>query len=882
MPFSAPETALVSVIVPTLNEAENIDLLLSSVFAAAPEDMDFEILIADGGSSDGTVKRVRDWEASGARLRLVPAPSGARRSLAASVLAAARLASGDTVVVMDADLSHPPERIGALARPVIADACDMAIGSRYVPGGATPDWPWTRRLMSRVGGLLARPLTDAKDPMSGFFAVRKARLLAVDPEASGFKIGLEILARGGDALRLAEIPILFRDRRYGRSKIGAAQILAYVRRLAALAGGRVSAQGAARFAVVGVLGVFVDLLVFQTLFALGMGLAAASFGGFLVATLSNFAMNARWAFAEGSGPLRGGGTPYARFLAVCLLALAVRGGALACARELFGLAPQAAIIPAIGAAALISYLGSAFFVFPAEGGPPREIRWRTAAAGLAAYAVLLRLTFMGVVDLIPEEAYYWNYAQHPDIGYLDHPPMTAWLIGLGTQLLGDTELGVRLFAWLGWFATAVFAFRLARNLFGSSAAFVTLLLVATLPFPFASGLIMTPDAPLAAAWAATLFYLERALLGERRSAWLGVGIGMGLGMLSKYTIGLLAPATLLFLLIDPSARRWLRRPEPYLAAAVGLALFSPVILWNLRHDWASFAFQTTRRLSAPVLFSTHDLLGSMAVLLTPVGLAAAGLALWRLLRGDEPRPAASPQNRAARFIAVFTLTPLCVFVLFSLTHATKLNWTGPLWLALLPAMAAGILKAGRTGFGASLQRLWGPTAAAALLIYGLGLNALALGLPGLGPVGRPPNLPAAWSEFGREAARIADAVAQEAGERPLLIGMDAYFTTSELAFYAAKDGAAVPDAVGRGVLGRSSLMYGFWFRSEDLRGRPALLIGFKRPQLDDPALEAQFASLGPVLEGKIMKSGVEVATFHYRVGLGLHEAAALVAEDGGL
>ncbi len=147
---------------------------------------------------------------------------------------------------------------------------------------------------------------------------------------------------------------------------------------------------------------------------------------------------------------------------------------LAGATGLFDLKPQVAILFAIGAAAIVSYLGSAFFVFPSVNPRvPYDIRWRVAAIGVVAYVLVLRLLFLGLADLLPEEAYYWNYAQHLDIAYLDHPPMVAWLIWAGTSVFGDNELGVRIGAYLGWFATAYFSFRLANNLFGKSAAFVT-------------------------------------------------------------------------------------------------------------------------------------------------------------------------------------------------------------------------------------------------------------------------------------------------------------------------------------------------------------------------------------------------------------------------
>ena len=122
------------------------------------------------------------------------------------------------------------------------------------------------------------------------------------------------------------------------------------------------------------------------------------------------------------------------------------------------------------------------------------------------------------------------------------------------------------------------------------------LLLAVLPFGFASGMLMTPNAPLMAAWAATLYYMERTLLADRNGAWLGLGIAFGLGLLSKYTLGLLGMAALVFVILDPASRRWLRRPQPYLAALLALLLFSPVILWNMENGWASFLFQSVRRM----------------------------------------------------------------------------------------------------------------------------------------------------------------------------------------------------------------------------------------------------------------------------------------------
>lgn len=855
----------ISVIVPTLNEVDNIDVLLSSIISEPNGDIMLEILVADGGSTDGTLERVRAWETKAA-VRLI-CGNGAK-GLAGDVLTASRCANGDVIVVMDADMSHPPDQIRNLVRPIIEGTSDMVVGSRYMPGGATPDWPKSRRFLSRLGGALAWPISELRDPMSGFFAVRKEHLLAADPEATGFKIGLEVIAVGGKDFRVTEVPIIFRDRVLGQSKIGLGQMTSYMRRLLILGGGDISLGSASRFAGVGLIGLATDLLVFQLLIAAGFGLGMSHAGSFVVAAIVNYILNSRWAFAhKAADRQKRDWMRFARFMTICLLAFSLRGGVIACAVQLFGWPPQAALVLGIGAAAIVNYFGNAFFVFPSVNSRlPLETPWRVAAIGVLGYALMLRLAFLGVVDLVPEEAYYWNYAQHLDIGYLDHPPMVAWLIWLGTGLFGNTEFGVRTGAYVAWIVTVFFTFRLSSNLFGKSAALVSVLLVATLPFFFSTGIMMMPDAPLTAAWAGTLYFLERALLGDRRWAWLGVGTCVGLGMLSKYTIILLGPATLIFLLFDFGSRRWLRRPEPYIAAAIALILFSPVILWNAMNEWASFAFQSTRRLDSSINFSFPALVGSIAVLLTPFGSIAALAAIRHLSFPSKNSDAAA--IRRSIFIATYTIAPLSVFIVFSLFHSVKLNWTGPIWLALIPAISAAMIAVtgNASKFDNALRRLWVPTVASTLVIYGLGLHYLVLGLPMAGHIGNIRTLPVAWQEFGHAVGLVQNSVEEATGKQALLIGMDKYFLASQTAFYNRQDQDPINSSVGSGAVGKNSLMYNYWFEPADLQGSNAILFSLKRHDLEQDSLSGYFDRLTEIQRREVVKQGVPVGSFYYRVG----------------
>ena len=276
-----------------------------------------------------------------------------------------------------------------------------------------------------------------------------------------------------------------------------------------------------------------------------------------------------------------------------------------------------------------------------------QVRRLSIAVG---YVFLLRLLFAARVELMPEETYYWNYSRHLDIGYLDHPPLTSWLIKAGTLLCGDTAFGVRLGALCCGVVASVFVFRLIRNVFGEAAALCGVVLAQALPFFFFSGLLMTPDAPLAAAWAAGLYFMERALLAKQSRAWLWLGVSIGLGLLSKYTIALLGVAAFGFMLIDEPSRRWFGRWQPYAALGLAASLFAPVLVWNARHEWASFAFQTSRRLAEAPQFALHKLIGAAIVLITPIGVAAViAMLVGRARR--VPGVGGTPPRRAGLAIA---------------------------------------------------------------------------------------------------------------------------------------------------------------------------------------------------------------------------------------
>ncbi len=225
-------TPRVSVIVPTYNERDNLPPLAERIFAVL-DPADSELIIVDDDSSDGTAGLARELSR---RWPIRVIVRRRQRGLATAVIAGLRAARGALCVVLDADLSHPPEKISDLLAALEDPRVQMAVGSRFVPGGRVDlHWPLHRRLNSWLGRLLARPLTPVRDMMSGFFAVRRSDLHLDALRPVGYKIALELIVRHGWT-NVVEIPITFADRAAGRTKLDLAEQLRYLRHLTRLYG----------------------------------------------------------------------------------------------------------------------------------------------------------------------------------------------------------------------------------------------------------------------------------------------------------------------------------------------------------------------------------------------------------------------------------------------------------------------------------------------------------------------------------------------------------------------------------------------------------------------------------------------------------------------
>ncbi len=286
-----------TVVVPTYREAENIPELVSRIGALRVErSIDIELILVDDNSSDGTPEVVRKLNADWVRLIV----RTHERGLATAVLHGLRAASSNYLVSMDADLSHPPEVLHSMLVKLYDMDVDFVIGSRYVVGGSTDDtWGIFRWMNSKVATLLARPFTNARDPMAGFFGLRRETFEAAPYlNPIGYKIALELIVKCA-CQSVHEVPIHFADRKKGASKLNFTEQINYLRHIKRLSDYKYGGFSQfAQFALVGAAGTLVNLLVLTILNIIGVPIFAAVAVAILLAMGSNFVLNRLLTFAS--------------------------------------------------------------------------------------------------------------------------------------------------------------------------------------------------------------------------------------------------------------------------------------------------------------------------------------------------------------------------------------------------------------------------------------------------------------------------------------------------------------------------------------------------------------------------------------------------------
>jgi len=426
-----------------------------------------------------------------------------------------------------------------------------------------------------------------------------------------------------------------------------------------------------------------------------------------------------------------------------------------------------------------------------------QYTWLLLAAGLT-----VRIVLSGHFLLSPDEANYWQWSRYLDLGYHDHPPMIAWSIWLSTRLFGQHEWAVRLPTILGLTLAMIYMAKLAAKMFSwRTALHVTLLNQGLLLFNGAA-LIATPDGMLLPCWAGACYHGAAALEKESRSQWLATGFWFGAGMLSKYTMGLFLPSLLLCVLMIKPYRGRLFSLSPWLGLLLALFIFSPVIAWNMHHEWATFrhvfymggidtdSFFTLRYLG--------DFLAEQSALLSPPVFLLI-LAAWFFRTGSG-----RPLKADTGYLFWMSLPTFLVFLLLSLHSRVYGNWPAAGYLTAIVLIAA--LHSANYS-----RKIWITTIIIAYLItVPILIQVVYPIVPVPVHLDRTARETVGWDVLGREVHNVVEAMPD--AKKTFIFGIR-YQLASEMAFYVPGQ----PRTVSINRWNRPNV-YDFWFDDAMLLG----------------------------------------------------------------
>jgi len=312
-----------------------------------------------------------------------------------------------------------------------------------------------------------------------------------------------------------------------------------------------------------------------------------------------------------------------------------------------------------------------------------------AALAIALIGVRAWLTRAAGVELHYDEAQYWEWSQQLDWSYYSKGPLVAWLIALSETLFGHGVWQVRLPAWIAHGALLAVVFRFALDVWGNrTAAWWAVIITLLTPIYFTLGLVMTTDIWLFLCWTVGLWMVYRALILERPRAWYGAGAAVGIGALTKLSIGLLPAAVGIAVMLHPHWRQQLRSPALWGGLAILALIMSPLVLWNASHDWVMFRHEGGHvgHTDWSVLRAFNFLL-EQAMALSPLVVLLAAATLWR--------PPAAPGQR---LLWALSLGWIAFFVFKALAAKVQINWPAASYIGLI------ILFAGHVAALAAWQR----------------------------------------------------------------------------------------------------------------------------------------------------------------------------------
>jgi len=291
------------------------------------------------------------------------------------------------------------------------------------------------------------------------------------------------------------------------------------------------------------------------------------------------------------------------------------------------------------------------------------------------------LTSVAGFDLHYDEAQYWEWSQQLDWSYYSKGPLIAWLIALSTGLFGHGEWQVRLFGWIAHGVFLVLVFFFARDVWGNrAAAWWATLIAATTPLFFTLGLVMTTDNYLFVFWTWALWAMYRALFMARPGAWVEVGIAVGLGALTKLSMGLLPAFAGLWVLARADLRTHLKNPSLWRGLLLMLLVMSPMLYWNATHGWVMFRHDLGHVDNSTLSVARgFELLASQVLAFSPLVVLLAVGALYR-----------RPRDPGRMFLWGLSLLWITFFFFKATGGKVQINWPAASFIALVVLLAGHI------------------------------------------------------------------------------------------------------------------------------------------------------------------------------------------------
>ncbi|MCL2485804.1 MAG: glycosyltransferase family 39 protein [Endomicrobia bacterium] len=491
--------------------------------------------------------------------------------------------------------------------------------------------------------------------------------------------------------------------------------------------------------------------------------------------------------------------------------------------------------------------------------------WFWVVNGVTA---LLRLSFIGRIGLTVDEAHYWVYTKFLDISYFDHPPIIAYVIKISTLIFGDTAFAVRFPAVFIFFFTSWLFFICVKKLYNERTAFVGVVLLNVLPvFSFLGAVISIPDSPLALFWILALLLFILIIETNDKKYWYFLGIITGLAMLSKYNAFIIPVSVTLFLILSPKHRFWFKEKEPYLGLLISVVMFTPVILWNIANDWASFGFQMQHGLGSSLPkfnFTTfYQCLGAQAGYISPpiflVFVASAYLCV---------KEAFVKKDRTALLIACFSLPTLIFFNFVATFNEILPHWPAMGYLVLSIYVSHITLKyANIKWFRIYNIAAWTFTVLVIILAYmhimykvipvekflpKEQVEKIRHGIPEAERIDITNDV-FGWEDLGNEIRRRLAAYPHK--EKPFILTHKSYLA-SQIAF-------AVPEIRVFCFSDRADA-YDIWQRSlRQLRGRNALFISSDFFHFDPTRYGTAFASYSEPEAFPIYRNGKKIKNFFF-------------------